>query len=1225
MVIGTQNEKDTPNFDQLIDKIAKDPTQVKSGDALIELAYKELDALRAKLALAATQDRGKLKVEMDAKTERDRAGLDVERNRMQLPGEVRMEYSKFVKLADEASVKFNSGTTMLQLNIQAERLKVDPMQWSTNTDEALNRVYVEWRELGVPVTEDPFYHKMFSVLRDKNNPEKEAVLKSNPAYAEWFRNPEQNLDNISKIAPDIGGKDNSFPQAFVKAYTHFAFVRTKMLAIGNQHSSTLEKQRALDGHAVIDKPMDFARANLAKFTKAIKDGDWATAGVYALGVYAIYKSIVSLVGDKATEAKKYALYGIAGYCGYVFAKNAGYDLLKMAGFKDKDAEVRGTPMEAIAGMNLPEAKDLDYNIMLRISEVKMGYLNQYFEKANSPGKEFIHPSNFGDIFPEVANIGYFDMGIGEKGLSDNTGNVDKKLTPKQREYVRIGQQLYKAMLVMRAAYNKTLLKENGESFEVAMKKPELADAKVRHFCSMLGLYNFATSEAGLTASREADKARAQLDTAFSSYKETPVGFNITGEATEGDHKKAGIYKGVVMGGYPVFFAYDVAQKHYKVYLANEFGGIDVPGKNYVAEIPLQGEAMQKEQIGKLVKAVNARMAKLLGMVRTSSPNSKPPTYDGGAWTATVRMPGNPEFDVPEHDSKVKLVPTDTGKGLIVHMEDSPVSFNLDEQNAERIPLTMNMVQGLFKEKSFDALKPFFNRDMMVISDPTAGDSKFMLNIKKLNRSLEIKYDKGTKKYELANPSDEADLLNDPAFSTAYIEALDTDPDFELNKTFVALEATIGKLSTSLLGRTWDAIKGNTSGGSLSRWDITNKGVPKNYAKMITENARLTVLARLQGKIDKQRTFAGVEQARKETLADGENKIKGINTAIVNRDAELQGKGQEWDQNEFMNTVVTPVRLAGTESASYASSQTEMEQAIYKLDLPGLEGFDFAQGAHTSAGKLMQVFTYRTAHLDNEKHKFKLPDPSKPGSFIVDHRIVYLDPPALVFPATPTAGISDPKEDPGLRGHMVNRYFKYVREKIYTKASQLPSLEAAFIPAPKSGEWGIKDFDEWAETEQSYQPIDTVDNRPAFKHDLKEHLANKNTELDKALKAEYDKAVTALTKELGPGVLNTGAIGEYLRGIDPDNPGIFATFQDAAGVWRSTLWDNTARISRDSNGKRSTQVQLMQAEVQAFTTMIFTKDEVTKKYPFLLQQPSVWEKGKLAIIRKWPGLATFELF
>ena len=1204
LMIGVANESSAPKLNELIEQIVKDPSKVSA--ILTKEALDELDELRARLAAGTAQDREAMRVGLESQARRDSVALDVERNKMQLPAHSSIPNHKFIEMSEKESDRFNEGFDPWKLNIKLEGLQIDAHQWSTLSDAALNKVYVEWRALGIPVTE-PFYQKLFVILRDANNPQKNKLL-SNPDYANWFKDPENNLNNIANITDDVGEDGQGFPQAFVKAYSHFSYIKIKILSLSSTQTASLEAQRNLDGHALIDKPMDFLRANYAKFTQAIKDHDWATAGLYCLGIYAMYKSYKSLSQENQDSVKKWLFYGVAGYCGYVFAKNAGYDILKMAGLRDDDAEVRGTPMEAIAAMNLPEAEDLDYDIVLRMSEVKIGDLNDLFKEANRNGQNFIHPKQFPQIFPDLARIGYFPMGIGEQGLADNTGNMNKKLTPKQREYIRVGQQLYKLMLVLRAAYGKTLEKEEGKTFEKAMEDKVLRESKIRHFCAVFGLYAFPTYEAGIMFNRTLEKAKEQLAVAFDAYGDSKIGFSLS-EAEKDVSKKPGIYKGAVMG-FPVYFVYSVKDKNFKVYLANDFGGEDVPGKKYIAEIPLEGAPKQKAEVGKVVTAVTNRMDYLLRLVKT---NTEKPKFDGDSWTAKVKVPGNPEFDIAESETLATIIPRDDGNGLTITMENGSVPFDLDAHNAERIPLSITLLQGLFRNPDTEALKPFNNANRLAVNDPVPGDQKFNITVANLAPSLEISYDKLTKKFTIVG-GEEALVMN-KEFGDAYVDALDADPNFALTNLINDLEKTMTvNCPTSVLSHVWDMITGGLPSGPVSI-----SGVPANYARMVLQNAKQTLLARLQKSLEGKKSLKDVEYQRKFILEDGYNRLSNVLQSINDKNSQLANSGEGWNQDEFMR-MLDMVRLSSTISSAYAYAQTEMEQAIYKLDLPGVNCLDVSKGAHLSAAKLMKVFAYHTSHLDNAEHTFYWPNLAAPGQKVSKTSPVSLD--NLVYPPAPTPGFNEPAEDPALRGHMILNYFNYVKGKILEGANALPSLEAVYIPSPTSSKWsgGIKDFDNWAKTEGSYQALDPLDNKKAYEHDLALHDKEEFTELDNALMDEMERSVDYQNRELGPNVLNMAAIDYYFESLDANDLGLFVTISDGQGGFKCKLWDKTNRIATQANGRRSIQTQLIQKETENFMLeVIFKEKDGQGKLKFFIEQPGYWEKTKACVLKKWPGV------
>ena len=241
LMIGVANESSAPKLNELIEQIVKDPSKVSA--ILTKEALDELDELRARLAAGTAQDREAMRVGLESQARRDSVALDVERNKMQLPAHSSIPNHKFIEMSEKESDRFNEGFDPWKLNIKLEGLQIDAHQWSTLSDAALNKVYVEWRALGIPVTE-PFYQKLFVILRDANNPQKNKLL-SNPDYANWFKDPENNLNNIANITDDVGEDGQGFPQAFVKAYSHFSYIKIKILSLSSTQTASLEDRKSV--------------------------------------------------------------------------------------------------------------------------------------------------------------------------------------------------------------------------------------------------------------------------------------------------------------------------------------------------------------------------------------------------------------------------------------------------------------------------------------------------------------------------------------------------------------------------------------------------------------------------------------------------------------------------------------------------------------------------------------------------------------------------------------------------------------------------------------------------------------------------------------------------------------------------------------------------------------------------------------------------------------------
>ncbi len=268
----------------------------------------------------------------------------------------------------------------------------------------------------------------------------------------------------------------------------------------------------------------------------------------------------------------------------------------MAGFKDTDYDVKCTPMASLNGIlsqseYSEQMKDLDYGIVLRMSDTKLTTLQELFDRTNKEGGvQFIHPREFPAIFPDLKNEWPFKMGIGEQGLKDYIGMSNTKLGPNEKEYIRVGQQIYKLALAMRVVYDNTLHKDHekykGMTYDEALKDPVLSKSKVRHFMDAASDYAPGAVAEGLFSAKKRDEIEAKLNQdAFGDMPQE--GFHLTEELGPGHF--SGYLK-----GFPIVV---VAEPDvFRIYLRNEYGKTynRNPGRNYITKIPLVGPTKKAE-------------------------------------------------------------------------------------------------------------------------------------------------------------------------------------------------------------------------------------------------------------------------------------------------------------------------------------------------------------------------------------------------------------------------------------------------------------------------------------------------------------------------------------------------------------------------------------------------------------------------------------------------------
>lgn len=1125
---------------------------------------------------------------------------------------------------EKDSAEENKKIDRWKINVTRENYQVNAQKWDHSTFAGLQKIYQDCQDLKIINQNPDFYNTMFVVLNSAVGNGNPYLAEDNGKYRPMFRSP---TDIASRDAINALPKKGSFlgGEAFIKAFDHLQYLKANVLiAQDKAQLETLTAQRKLDEDPIGTKVTDFVRDNVATFQKAIRERDYATAGVYALGIYALWQTVgKKIFGDdhhaggdaahKGFDYKKWLLIGAAAYCGNKFLKNAGYDVLRMAGLKNIDAEVKGTPMENLQNIlsqneYAEQMKDLDYGLVLRMSDQRLTTLEDLYQQSNKNGIQFIHPREFPAIFPDLKNVWSFKMGIGEQGLKDYVGMSNTKLSPNEKEYISVGQQLYKLALAMRVTYDNTLHKDHdeykGKTYEDALSNSTLKNSKVRHLMEATSDYT-ARDAGGLFSGKKLQEVAAKLREGTDKVLENN-GFTL------GSELGAGHFEGKLRG-FPVVVVVD--KDGYRVYLRNQYGKTynKMPGRNFKL-IPFEGAGM-KRGADEVLDMVNKRMADLLKPLQgIRGRNQSVPKYVNGLWECDVTLPGSAEFKINAVSTKAIITPDAFGDGVTIQTENG-VRIDLNEEISKQNPVEVALIPKIYSQKEFHALKVFANADLLRIRDDKPGDGGLVtLLIGKNRLKLDVKFDASTNKFSIVHTPPmlppEQQLIQNPAFAQEYIEALDADEHFELNKNIRNLTELIKKSAPEGFVKhffTSLSQQNATSAVSGFNLDTLSGSIPENFTDMVLKTSKTEVMERLRRAISKSSTLEEVEEARKTIIQDFNDRLVGIGKVIGEENVKLEKEGEKWDRDKFSARVIDRIRKASCISNAYAFAKSDFEFMVYKLPLPGFltKRSDLSSSSHQAAGDLMGVFAYYTAHLDNHDFEGVKKD--------LDH---------LTYPATPTPVITDKTKDPALRGHLVIRYFEYVKNQIYNKANALGNLSNV-PPATAVNVWQIKEFDKWVKDDGDYSSLDPMDSVPAYVHD-ETHPGGNHTKLDEAMAKEYQNVVDLLVMEY-PDVFNENAINDYLRRkavnqdgtpVSPEKIGILYRYQDSTGKTVCKLWDKTNRISKNSNGKRSNQIRQMQVETDQFINFIFTaKDPVTGDYRFFAQKPSLTAR----LIKRWPWL------
>lgn len=919
LVLGAEsgNVRDAAKYNELVDKVAKEGVSVKATDPLVAEALKELEALREKLNPQGKRQRALL--ESAVAQSRVKMQIELQRNEPQLPNKPKLNKSQFLELGPKAESDLDEGPDKLNIarrGVLRDQLGIDPRDWDVTTQNALNKVFIQWRHLGINVDGDPFYQTLFFILKDR--------LDKRPSLVEdqrrLFEDPENHLNELEKI-----------DEEYVVAFKHFLAIKTKISKEVTDSEKVHDLQQGKGGvDKVIDKTSDFFRKNYNEFARSIREHDYATAGVYLLGIYALYKTYSHLTeGVDGAKYKKYLFYGLAAGAGLVFAKNAGYDLLKMAGFKYKDAEIAGTSLDIVTSLDLKEAQDLNSGILLKLADIRVKDLAELYttaEASNDPVK-IIPPDQFPQLFPNLRN---------KRGT---------------KEYTETGHDIYVAVRALKAAYRKTLERKTGLSFEEACKKdPVLEMATVHDLCLQMDLYSPGRNAPSLLDFKKFEKAKEKLGKAFES-----TGKSYKFEINRPDDK--GVMSASVLN-LPVVVVYNAAHERYRFYYKNTFKD-GKSGEEAFGEISEDG-VNSRTEAGQILDKVNARMDFLAAkLVRDGY--SKP-TFDGRDWTSTKDLEAKPKLGLPKETETFIVNPNHDGTALTVEMRKMNMSVMMDEGLVSKSPDSLRLLIALLggKNPKFKILSPFASAKMITVTDIDANAGTFKVSINEVNESFVIQYDTVAGEYDFADPTKEQSILKNPAFKAKLIELSTQDP--RIVDSVGRFRGLLDQAPESYLMNfvnnvpKWftEAKSGNWFGG------VKLRHLDGSIAKKYT-------LALLEAQMSFMKSKMIVATEGSSTFTDMASKIENVKGAfsnqlldVVNELARLVNKGENIPEDEYNSRVFNRINTMGCVSSQYKDWYSRFVHSV----MDRLGGDDFRTENAKKAANVIGVFAYYTASIDD---------------------------------------------------------------------------------------------------------------------------------------------------------------------------------------------------------------------------------------------------------------------
>ncbi len=1093
-----------------------------------------------------------------------------------------------------------------KINVNREELPekqiVNADKWLPQTKEGLKFMFDEWEEkLEVPTTE-PFYiniKKQLSKSSDTNFLNGSGNPSITKKQKKWYLNPPDHLNELLGFDPH-----------FYRAWKFHESIKDFMTLQDVGQELTEERVKNLDKDSIAEKVTDGMKKNIVKFQDAIKNRDYATAGVYVLGAWAMWQAYKSLPAGKKSKVGNVLIWGSALYAANSFAKTAGYDIGKKLGIKDLNAEIKGTPLESLLGFNIPQAKKIDTSILLRSHNISMKDLYNEYQKSNSSGdpnrQRFIDPALFPAQFPKFQ---------GKSPEVDYDINKDYKYT---------GKQLYLIIQCLEIAYDKTYKVSNKKEYhgkslaDVIQGGTAVSASNVREFLGSLRKPSIPKTT--LFRPEQLKKANARFNKAFEG-----TGAGAWVDLTPLSKENPNAAGGRIMD-YPVVIVADDQEgvKKYYVYsrLDYEENKGNMSEDDILGAIPFEGDA--STAVSDIETIITEKVTQLLDPIITKGGRvSAAPQYYNGKWRCKYTMPKLDAVDIAQEESEAVFTFFDSG---IVQLDvaKAGISINLGDLSPDFLHENYLLAKLVAKDE-FNALRPFYNNRTLNFVDNSmvtnaAGDTEFKISL--LGEEVLVTYNKTTetdpkkRKFEIS-VTDQKRLIDNPKFRREYAKARAESKDF--TKVFKELENLIdiapeefhfhifrglGKwFTTGTMDRPFSGVSGDIISGSVKDY----------YGKSVLESKKTeliySIAGRLSGPLDPSKTpFENISEIETKAVKSKLNYLQGIATTFNRKSIELGGNKEAWAEEDFMRETLDRIQMAGN-SATYSGVYRDFE--IAAVNFMSLGGSDLSKIPHNRLNNIKAAFSYYTAYLDRDSLDDAVYNP-KPG--------------------VGTAKYEDLQRI---------AYLRYVKERVIKQAA---TFGVSNIPSPESSRWDILPFKTWQSVGNT-EPLDPMDNLPALTHNPTHKNAAGNyefSELDNELMNRIKDAKTWLLREykgnLDPVKLDkllnnkftdntsklrksksVGYFKKYPKSLDQttdiNGDGVIDIL-DLPTNYKQDLtckvWDKTDAIHSLGQGRRSLQEQAIESEVAKFIAMVMHKKSLWKKPPSL----------NAKIIQKFPSLAGY---
>ncbi len=734
--------------------------------------------------------------------------------------------------------------------------------------------------------------------------------------------------------------------------------------------------------------------------------------------------------EHTREVAKKGLYA-AGflYVANMFAKNAGYDVMKKLGVTAAEDDVRGTSLANFYNLNeVPDGKKLDGRVLLDIGGVSVSDLNSLYTETNSAGIQTIDPnafvpSPFGDKF---------------RGMVPSVLTKEGPLTSKEEEYRRVGKELYKIAKVVRESYDKYIKPKNGLTIEQALRKdPDLKNASLMSFAMLFnsvaqsGRERVSGGIFGNALDISSYKMRKRFDSVF---KDKKIGFEAVHTPIA-----PGVFSAQVMD-FPIVIREDGVNKEYVVFSRYDYdsakGNPDAITQA-LCKIPFEGSA--DDQVLKLKNAIIGRFEKVVESLNKSakeSLNLGPVIYKDGKFTSRLKVEKGSMLGKEETIDVFLKVSKDGSTVEVYKDKDGELLLNLDS-SGDATKLYGNLVMaGLCQQ---DNMKPFFFLYKAKKLEFKGKNADGSFNVVAGDSKVEIKFklDKASGKYVFAEAGAEAKLfsIKNYGFLRELAEnAVKENKEWkrEVERFGNVLENVPEDYMMNLFKSAPTWWKEATS----YKWfrgfsaDQFTGSIPKNYTKaMVGAQAEFLVSGMVANLAGAGSINAASDVISKDkTVSETAAKLKRLTNKLSTIKEQRERDGKEITSDDFKKDILADVSKLAIKSNTYALWYEQFSTYIFmKYGKDGL-----IKGNTEKAAKIVSVFAAYTYKMD----------------------IASMD------------KLSVDSKDYKKRA----AYANYVAEQMFSKLNEWsgakPVAGEMFIDIPDRGpKWEI---DEWSEFDKAYE-------------------------------------------------------------------------------------------------------------------------------------------------------------